>query len=62
MSDVVKQTKEREYNNKIIIDITEENFAVIEMNDKLFITEDTKAEVIDKLVMDNNSLKKCDQR
>ena len=62
MSDVVKQTKERECNNKIIIDITEENFAVIEMNDKLFITEDTKAEVIDKLVMDNNSLKKCDQR
>ena len=62
MSDVVKQTKERECNNKIIIDITAENFALIEMNDKLFITEDTKAEVIDKLVMDNNSLKKCDQR
>ena len=62
MSDVVKQTKERECNNKIIIDITEEHFAVIEMNDKLFITEDTKAEVIDKLVMDSNSLNKCDQR
>merc|ERR1712238_443011 len=43
-------------NNKIIIDLTTEKDAAIEMNDKLSETKDAKVEEIDKLVIDNNTL------
>merc|ERR1712238_58411 len=56
VSDVAELKSECDRNNKIIIDLTIEKDAAIEMNDKLSETEDAKVEEIDKLVIDNNTL------